>query len=76
VVEKRRNILGKDTLKSMQSLATTYWWLGKFQAAERLYITVLEKRQKILGEEHPDSQLTTRNLAQLQKVIMNGSTTQ
>ncbi|PVF92032.1 hypothetical protein CPB86DRAFT_718245, partial [Serendipita vermifera] len=41
----------------------TYWSLGKLHEAEGLEIKVLEMRQEILGERHPDTIKASNNLA-------------
>ncbi|KAJ6543520.1 hypothetical protein DFH09DRAFT_1390615 [Mycena vulgaris] len=67
-----------DTLHAMRALAATYHKLGKFkeaeeintyhtlgklQEAEELGLVVLEKRRKILGEDHLDTLHAMGNLA-------------
>ncbi|KAJ7850251.1 hypothetical protein B0H13DRAFT_1905771 [Mycena leptocephala] len=67
-----------NTLHAMGNLAATYNRLGEFQQAEELEVVVLEKRKqkaeelqfialekrkKFLGDNHPDTLWTMRNLA-------------
>jgi len=50
-MEKRKRELGDDhpdTLRSMESLANTYWIQGRWSDAEALYLAVLEKREMVL----------------------------
>ena len=44
-------------------MASTYSDLGRYTEAEKLKIQVLHARNKILGEEHPDTILATADLA-------------
>ena len=50
-------MLGKehpDTLKSMNSLADSFYMQGKYDEAEKMHRQTLELREKVLGKEHPD----------------------
>jgi hypothetical protein len=47
----------------MSNLGSTYHQLDEFQKAEALQIVVLEKRKKLLGDNHPHTLQTMRNLA-------------
>ncbi|KAJ7106967.1 P-loop containing nucleoside triphosphate hydrolase protein [Mycena epipterygia] len=69
VLERRRNLLGEDhldTLTAMYDLADTYYGVGKLEEAEKLQVTVVEKRtnrKTVLSEDHPDTLITMHNLA-------------
>lgn len=75
LLEKRKQILGKDhpkTLHIMHHLAGTYHNLGQSESAiaffnlkkaKELELVVLEKREKILGEDHPDTLGVMHDLA-------------
>ncbi|KAF8143450.1 hypothetical protein K438DRAFT_1783749 [Mycena galopus ATCC 62051] len=76
VLERRRKILGAEhinTLTAMNNLAITYQslspfedaenLLGQFEDAEQLELVVLEKRRKILSDEHPQTLTAMNNLA-------------
>jgi len=55
-VEGKRRQLGADhpdTLSAMSNLATTYALLAEFDAAESMYLDVLEIQRRIMGERHP-----------------------
>ncbi|KAJ7878244.1 acyl transferase/acyl hydrolase/lysophospholipase [Mycena leptocephala] len=52
-----------DTLRAMANLATTYHKLGRYQEAEPLASTVLEKQKQLLGADHPHTLLAMGNLA-------------
>ena len=47
----------------MGNLAITYQSLGKYADAEKLQIKVLDLRNRLLGEEHPDTILAMGGLA-------------
>ncbi|KAJ7030251.1 P-loop containing nucleoside triphosphate hydrolase protein, partial [Mycena alexandri] len=51
------------TLIAMNNLASTYSDLGEFKKAEELKILVLQKRSKLLGEDHPSTWSAMGNLA-------------
>ncbi|KAF8991819.1 hypothetical protein BDQ17DRAFT_1432799 [Cyathus striatus] len=82
VLEMRTRILGEEdphTLESMDNLASTYQYLGKYMEAEKLQKQVLEieseflakklqkqvleMRTRILGEEHLHTLESMANLA-------------
>jgi hypothetical protein len=44
-----------ETLGSMNDLASAYWDQGRLKEAESLRVRVLETRQRVLGEEHPET---------------------
>ncbi|KAJ7635349.1 hypothetical protein FB45DRAFT_1143572 [Roridomyces roridus] len=80
VLEKRRKLLGEehpDTLMAMGNLACTHSHLGQFNDALPLETLpddalpletfVLEKRKKLLGEEHPDTLTAMKNLIKTYK---------
>ncbi|KAF8179784.1 hypothetical protein K438DRAFT_1842811, partial [Mycena galopus ATCC 62051] len=46
----------------MNNLAVTYHSLGRFEDAEQLQLVVLEKRRKILSDQHPDTLRAMNNL--------------
>ncbi|KAF8201977.1 P-loop containing nucleoside triphosphate hydrolase protein [Mycena galopus ATCC 62051] len=41
----------------------TYWWGGRSEDAKRIYLDVIEHRQKMLGEDHPDTLNARESLA-------------
>ncbi|KAJ6450470.1 hypothetical protein C8R45DRAFT_916805 [Mycena sanguinolenta] len=47
----------------MNSLAVTHYNLGQFEEAEMLQVVVLEKRSKVLGDDHQQTLKAMRNLA-------------
>ena len=65
-LEARETVLGAkhpSTLRSMNSLASTYWNLGRWKEAEELFVQVMETSSKILGTEHSDTLTSMANLA-------------
>jgi tetratricopeptide (TPR) repeat protein len=50
-------------LSSMEQLAVTYSYQGRWDEAEELEKKVLEGRERLLGSEHPHTQLAMANLA-------------
>ncbi|KAJ7496391.1 hypothetical protein FB451DRAFT_1549555 [Mycena latifolia] len=48
---------------TMYTLALTYFNLGQYKEAEKLWVTVMMKRKQVLGEDHPDTLRTMYNLA-------------
>lgn len=46
-----------DTLYSTHSLADFYFNLGRDQEAMQLQEQIVEARERVLGDEHPDTQL-------------------
>jgi tetratricopeptide (TPR) repeat protein len=52
-----------DTLRALGNLATTYHRLGRYQEAEPLEVTVLEKQKKVLSAGHPHTLAALKNLA-------------
>ena len=54
--------LGKElpsTLTGMNNLASVFDHQGKYEEAEQVHRQALNGREKVLGQEHPDT-LTTR----------------
>jgi hypothetical protein len=47
----------------MANLASTYWNQGRWTEAEKMHVQVMETRQRLLGEEHPDTMTSMANLA-------------
>jgi len=47
----------------MNHLANTYYSVGKYADAEKVEIKVLDMRNRLLGEEHPDTISAVNNLA-------------
>ena len=43
-----------DTLSAMSNLATTHALLAEFEAAEELYLDLLETQRRIMGNRHPN----------------------
>jgi tetratricopeptide (TPR) repeat protein len=65
-LELREQELGlehRDTLASMNKLATALSSQGKYTEAEQMHRQTLELRQKVLGLEHPDTLASMNNLA-------------
>ncbi|KAL9573934.1 hypothetical protein ACKAV7_001926 [Fusarium commune] len=52
-----------DTIRSMASLAVTYYTQGRYDEAEGIYQEALELRRELLGENHPDTIRSMANLA-------------
>jgi hypothetical protein len=52
-----------DALKSMISLAHTYWNSARFEEAKALYEKVLVQQTSMLGTDHPDTLQSMSNLA-------------
>ncbi|KAH6670618.1 hypothetical protein B0J14DRAFT_99997 [Halenospora varia] len=66
-VEDRQNLLGPqhpETLTSINNLARTLFFHGKYKEAEPLYRQALAGRQKTLGQEHLDTIKSLNDLAQ------------
>jgi len=59
-------------LVSLNNLAGLYYSQGKYNEAEPLYVECLEKRKSVLGEAHPSTLTTSRNLVSLQKKMQQG----
>ena len=55
----------RDTLTSMQDLASVYQSQAKFGQAETLLTTLLEARRRVLGERHPETLAAMNDLALL-----------
>jgi len=47
----------------MANLASTYRHQGRWKEAEELDVQVVEKRKRVLGQEHPDTLTSMNNLA-------------
>ncbi|KAI1157746.1 Tetratricopeptide repeat-domain-containing protein [Nemania serpens] len=47
----------------MANLASTYWNQGRWEAAEKLFVEVMEIRKQKLGADHPDTLTSMNNLA-------------
>jgi tetratricopeptide (TPR) repeat protein len=54
-----------DLAYNLNYLATLYYWQGKYEAAEPLFLQSLELRKKLLGEDHPSVATSLNNLAGL-----------
>ncbi|KAF8987975.1 hypothetical protein BDQ17DRAFT_1374523 [Cyathus striatus] len=52
-----------NTLKSMDSIAVTYAWLGRYKEAEELQVQALEIGTRAVGKEHPDTLKSMANVA-------------
>jgi len=48
---------------SINNLASTYSKQGRWKKAEELQVAVMERRKRVLGEEHSDSLTSIGNLA-------------
>ena len=53
----------RDTLKSMNNLATSYAALGRYAEALKLHEETLALRKATLGPDHPDTLTSMHNLA-------------
>jgi tetratricopeptide (TPR) repeat protein len=53
----------KNVATISESLATVYWSQGRLREAEKVCMEVLEKRQRILGVEHPHTIMAASSLA-------------
>ena len=53
------------TLMSIGHFATTYWQQGRRKEAEELALHVLEKQNRMLGVNHPDTSATAAWLAHM-----------
>jgi eukaryotic-like serine/threonine-protein kinase len=65
-VDIRRRVLGpehRDTLQSMNSLASVLAREGHYAEAEKLDREVLDNRRRVLGPEHSDTLISMSNLA-------------
>ncbi len=66
MIETRKTKLGEDhpdTLTSTASLASTFWYQGRWEEAEKLQLQVMETRKTKLGEDHPSTLSSMANLA-------------
>ncbi|KAG7423240.1 Nephrocystin-3 [Fusarium oxysporum f. sp. raphani] len=64
--EAREKVLGKehkDTLASMNNLASTLQGQGKYEEAEKMHRQTLEVSNMVLGKEHPSTLTSMNNLA-------------
>jgi hypothetical protein len=55
-MDTRKRVLGvkhPDTLRSIVTLASTFWSQGRWEEAEELEVQVMETRKKVLGAEYP-----------------------
>jgi hypothetical protein len=71
-VDARTRLLGKeppDTVSAVWNLARTYYQLGRYADAEKLYICVVDARTRLLKEEHPDTISAMADLAWLYKKL-------
>ncbi len=67
-LEISRRVLGPEhpnTLKTMNSLASTYAGQAKYAQAESLYSQTLEIARRVLGPEHPDTLRDMNNLGSM-----------
>jgi len=62
-LERSTKILGETALITMGNLASTYRLQGRSVKAAALQNDILEKRRRILGEEHPSTLIAMANLA-------------
>ena len=47
----------------MANLAVTFWNLGRWDAAEKMLVQVMETRKEKLGADHPNTLTSMSNLA-------------
>ncbi len=72
--EGRKTLLGPEHRKSLGSenlVANCLYSLSQYGESEPLYLHVLEVRQKVLGEEHPDTASAHGNLARNYRLLSN-----
>ncbi len=50
------------TLRTMNNLAALYNDQGRYDEAEPLYLETLETRKRVLGDDHPDTGISSHNL--------------
>jgi hypothetical protein len=63
-----KKVVGKQnplTLAMMHALAQTYYSTNREKEAELLECEVIKGRAKVLGKQHPDTQLATESLASM-----------
>ncbi|KAJ7624509.1 hypothetical protein FB45DRAFT_923602 [Roridomyces roridus] len=58
----------------MGCLAATLTKLGRFMEAEPLECVVLQKQKQLLGEHHPHTMITMRNLLETYEGLRLGKT--
>ncbi len=64
----RNRTLGPDdltTLSSLENLARTLQWLDEADEAKVIYESLLAKRVRLLGADHPDTQRTREILVEI-----------
>jgi tetratricopeptide (TPR) repeat protein len=69
IVRVRTETLGPDdpsTLLSLENLAGTLRWLDEFDEAKLIYQSLLEKRIRLLGPAHPETERTREMLITLE----------
>jgi endonuclease YncB( thermonuclease family) len=62
--------LGPDdpsTLSSLENLASTLQWLDEFDEAKVIYQSLLAKRIRLLGTDHPETERTQEILSAIEK---------
>ena len=67
-MEESERSFGADhplTLKAINGLAVTNYYMGKYVESEKLHLRVLAGEERVLGKEHPDTLITVENLAEL-----------
>lgn len=70
IVSVRTGTLGPDdpsTLSSLENLASTLQWLDEFDEAKVIYQSLLAKRIRMLGTDHPETERTRGILSALEK---------
>ena len=65
VTERERGSDSLDTLTATHALANLYWYLGRYDEAEPLYLSVVDARRRVLGDEHRDTLRAEFDLASL-----------
>ena len=76
-MEESERSFGADhpvTLNAINGLAGTYFYLGKYEESEKLYMRGLAVEDRVLGREHQDTLMTVENLAGL--YVMQGRYTE
>ncbi len=57
----------ENIVEFFDNLGKVYYYLGEYKKAQPFWYKVLEIREKVLGEEHPDTASSYNNLALLYK---------
>jgi len=58
----RKRVVSIIGLSILSRLARTYWEQGQWNNAEKLYVEVMEKNKRLLGDDHPDTLTSMANI--------------